>query len=102
MDMRELEFKEIVFEIVSGIIELRVSDEQLELLDYIYQLAEANNLKDVIEIIEDYRIQVERCSKCGDAALETELIYEDRGEYFGFPSQEKMYSSRCSNCGWRE
>lgn len=94
--------REVILEVVNGVIELRLSDEQLELLDYIYELAESENLPEIMDAIEDYRIRLKRCVVCGADDLETTFYEEDRGEYFGFPCHEKMCMKKCSNCGWKD
>lgn len=46
--------------------------------------------------IEDYGEIHNLCPLCG-SKLTTNTYEEDRGEYFGFNSQETMYYSECSN-----
>lgn len=55
------------------------------------------------EGIEDYGQIHNLCSLCG-SKLTTNTYEEDRGEYFGFNSQETMHSVECSNpeCSYTE
>ncbi|MEG1502269.1 MAG: hypothetical protein RR370_02660 [Synergistaceae bacterium] len=103
MEEKKIEnLKEAIYEIINGIIDLRLSDEQLELLDYIYEIAEAEGLRNVMDTIEEYRIESNKCAKCGSGGLGVLCYEEDRGEYFGFPSREKIQSNKCNGCGWSD
>lgn len=99
MEKRIENLKQIVYEITQGVIELRESEEQLELLKYVCELAESEELTRVVELIEEYRMECHRCAYCGEV-VNLECSKEEQGEYFGVTVYEPIYFEVCPHCGW--
>mgnify|MGYP003258878459 CR=1 FL=1 len=71
----------------------------IQLLNDLLMELENNPRRYILKLsqeIEDFANYCGRCMLCGSKLMANEH-QEDRGEYFGFDSQETMYIRECSN-----